>query len=94
MGRASPFLGCWAKNVAGAEGASEIWRFFHLENEVYLAKIAFESENFENCSPPAGYFCTAYFILYHRSNTYMYSLYVNKNRPCISNEIVIEFHIG
>ena len=32
------------------------WRFFHLENEVYLVKIAFASENLEKFSPPAGYF--------------------------------------
>ena len=32
------------------------WRFFHLENEVYLVKIAFASENLENFSPRAGYF--------------------------------------
>ena len=32
------------------------WRFFNLENEVYLVKIAFASENFENFLPPAGYF--------------------------------------
>ena len=32
------------------------WRFFYLENEVYLAKIAFASENLEKFSPPAGYF--------------------------------------
>ena len=30
--------------------------FFHLENEVYLGKIAFASENLEKFSPPAGYF--------------------------------------
>ena len=32
------------------------WRFFLLENEVYLVKIAFASENLEKFSPPAGYF--------------------------------------
>ena len=30
--------------------------FFHLENEVYLVKIAFASKNLENFSAPAGYF--------------------------------------
>ena len=37
------------------------WRFFHLENEVYLVKIAFASENFEKFSPPAGYFLYSIF---------------------------------
>ena len=32
------------------------WSFFHLENDVYLVKIAFASENLEKFSPPAGYF--------------------------------------
>ena len=39
----------------------ESWRFFHLENEVYLVKIAFASENLENFSPPAGYFFVQHF---------------------------------
>ena len=37
------------------------WRFFHLENEVYLVKIAFASENLEKFSPPAGYFFVQHF---------------------------------
>ena len=45
-----------AKNFAFAEGAGEKLAFFHLENEVYLAKIAFASEYLEKFSTPAGYF--------------------------------------
>ena len=43
----------FAKNVAGA---GEKLALFHPENEVYLVKIAFASENLEKFSPPAGYF--------------------------------------
>ena len=49
-------LGGGAKNFAGAEGAGEKLLLFYLENEVYLGKIAFASENLEKFSPPAGYF--------------------------------------
>ena len=51
----------FAKNLAGAEGAGEKLALFHLENEVYLVKIAFASENLENFSPPAGYFFVQHF---------------------------------
>ena len=50
-----------AKNFAGAEGAGGNLADFHLEKEVYLAKIAFASENFEKFSPPAGYFFVQHF---------------------------------
>ena len=51
-----PFGVAGAKNFADVEGAGEKSALFHLENEVYLVKIAFASENLEKFSPQAGYF--------------------------------------
>ena len=52
----------WGRKILPAPKAPvESWRFFHLENEVYLMKIAFGNENFENFSPPAGYFFIQHF---------------------------------
>ena len=59
------------------------WLFFHLESYVYLVKIAFASENLENVCLRWGTFSYIILILYPRSNTYSYSLYVIKNRPCM-----------
>ena len=40
-----PYFGVGVKISAGAEGASKKLALFYLENEVYLVKIAFASEN-------------------------------------------------
>ena len=45
-----------AKILPAPKVPVKTWRFFHLENEVYLVKIAFASENLKKFSPPAGYF--------------------------------------
>ena len=51
----------FAINLAGAEGAGEKSALFYLENEVYLLKIAFASENLEKFSPPVGHFFVQHF---------------------------------
>ena len=46
----------WRKFLPAPKAPVKSWRFFHLENEVYLVKIAFASENLDKFSPPASYF--------------------------------------
>ena len=44
------------KALPAPKASEESWRFFHLEDKVYLVKVAFAVENLEKFSPPAEYF--------------------------------------
>ena len=54
--RPSTILGLLGRKILPEPNALvKSWRFFHLENEVYLVKIAFASENLKKFSCPVGY---------------------------------------